>query len=155
MVHGLLLLARRRRGVRIHLYAMQPPLGPWEHLLAALRRAGALGETKGMMREIAARYRAADVVVTPHRIATRIVREAAACGATVVTGEGQGSGAEWGSYGCNPLDPDSVATWADLALERPWPADPSRYDCAAVAGELLGIAVGVPAAICAPVAGGV
>ena len=141
VVHGLILLAKRRPGLKVHVYAMQTPLGPWEHLLAALRKVGALGETKGMMRDIASRYRAADVVVTPHRIATRVVREAAACGATVVTGEPcdeQGGGVNWGSVGCDPQDPRDVARAVGIALAFPRAPDVTRYDCARIANELVG-----------------
>lgn len=136
IVHGLLLLAQKRPGLRVHFCGLQTPLGPWEHLLAALRRAGALGETCGMMKDIASRYRAADVVLTPHRIATRIVREASACGATVVTGEGMGR-AQWGAYGCDPLDPENVADAVKIALDYQSPADVSRYDCTRVAAEFV------------------
>lgn len=135
LLHGLLLAAEREcPGLRVHVYGMRNPLGPWEHLLGALRRAGALGETCGMMREIATRYRAADVVLTPHRIATRVVREAAACGATVVTGE---RAARWGSYGCDPLDAESVAETVTRALRFPRSPDVARYDHVHVAGELV------------------
>lgn len=136
VVHGLLLLAKRRPGVKVHLYACATPVGPWEHLFRALRRADALGETKGMMRDIDTRYRAADLVVTPHRIATRIVREASACGATVLTGSLPGTG-QWGAYGCDPLDPESVASAAHHALNRPHCADVSRYDCVDAARALV------------------
>lgn len=134
ILHGLMLAAEKRPGIKIHIYAMQTPLGPWEHILRKLRVIGALGETCGMMRNIDQRYRAADLVVTPHRIATRIVREAAACGSTVLTGEAY---ANWGSYGCNPLDPYDVADQTLLALENPNVPDVSKYDSVKIAQELI------------------
>lgn len=137
VAHGLLLAAQRRPGIRVHFYGISGALGPWEHLFRAFRQANALGETCGMMRDIASRYRAADVVVTPHRIATRIVREAAACGATVVTGEPRAFRVRWGSYGSDPLDPESVCDAVLLAIDHPSAPEVARYDCRLIAAELL------------------
>jgi len=88
VAHGLLLAAERVEGLKVHFYACQAPLGPWRYIFAALRRAGALGETKGMMSGLDQVMRACDLVVTPHRIATRIIRESLACATPVLAGEG-------------------------------------------------------------------
>lgn len=86
-VHGLIEAADHIEGLRVHLYACRPPLGPWEHVFRHMRERGILGETKGQMLNFERVLRAADVVVTPHRIATRLVREALACGTPVVAGD--------------------------------------------------------------------
>lgn len=86
LIHVLLELTRIWRGPKIkaHFYALHAPLGPYEFLFAALRKAGILGETCGQMVGIERRYRAADLVLSPHVIATRVIREALACGCPVV-----------------------------------------------------------------------
>jgi len=57
-------------------------------LLHGLKEAGCLGKIAGQIRQIADVYRAGDIFVTPHVIATRTVREALACGLPVVGGGG-------------------------------------------------------------------
>ncbi|MHC4526260.1 MAG: FkbM family methyltransferase [Planctomycetota bacterium] len=50
-----------------------------------LRKEGVLGYASGMVRGIKQLYEASDVVVTPHNIATRVVRESLAMGVPVVS----------------------------------------------------------------------
>ena len=68
----------------MHVYAAPQKGQAWEVLKRALRDVGALGEVVGMVTGLANVYRAADAAITPHRIATRSVREALACGCNVV-----------------------------------------------------------------------
>lgn len=112
VVHGLIALARRRHDFKVHFLACKTPLGPWEYLFRALRQCGSLGECAGQMREMPERYRAADVVVTPHAIATRIVRESLACGCTLVGPHLS----PYATFRCDPEVPDSVASATDAAL---------------------------------------
>jgi len=51
----------------------------------ALRKQGVLGYAVGQTKDIKALYEAADVVVTPHTIATRVIREALAMATPVVS----------------------------------------------------------------------
>ena len=77
-------------GARLHLYAVtKGPANPGrDTILRALDERGVLGEVRGVVPHIRDIWNAADVVITPHKIATRTVREALACGAQVVAGHG-------------------------------------------------------------------
>jgi len=88
VAHGALEAARRIPGLRWHFYALDTPLGPWEHVIDALRRIGALGELCGRMADMEQVYRAADLLLTPQRIATRTIGEAQACGTPVLAAMG-------------------------------------------------------------------
>jgi glycosyltransferase involved in cell wall biosynthesis len=112
VANGVATLAAERNGFRVHFLACHTPLGPWEHIFRSLRRRGVLGETCGMMLDIVPRYRAADVVLTPHYIATRIVRESLACGCTLVAHRLS----PYTDYPCDPERPDTVAAALNRAL---------------------------------------
>jgi len=86
--HGALELARQMAGVKFHFYSMENPLRCWEHLLSEFRRLGALGEVWARRPNIEEIYRAADIVLSPQRIATRVVAEALCCGTPVVAATG-------------------------------------------------------------------
>jgi len=64
------------------------PGSPTSHLMGLFHRAGLTGQVHGNTGNIEAAYRAADLLVTPHVIATRIVRESLACGLPIVGGGG-------------------------------------------------------------------
>lgn len=93
VAHGAIKAASRIPGLRWHFYALEPPLGPWEYVIDALRRMGALGELCGRMTDMEQVYRACDLVLTPQRIVTRTIGEAQACGTPVVA-----------AYGCRVAD---------------------------------------------------
>jgi len=80
VAHGLLNASLTAPPFKAHFYACNTKLGPWEYVFRAMRKKNILGETRGMMFNIDRVYRAADLVVTIHPIATRIVRESLACG---------------------------------------------------------------------------
>lgn len=109
---GVVALARRWQNFKVHFLACQKPLGPWEYVFGALRRCGVLGETCGMMSDMPERYRAADVVLTPHYIATRIVRESLACGCTLVAHRL----CPYTNFRCDVESPESVARELHRAL---------------------------------------
>lgn len=88
LLNGLIELARQRQDFVLHLYACSSPLGPWAHLINALRRAHVLGTLYGMTKDIAKVYRAVDVTLTGNRIATRIMRESLACGTPIIAPNG-------------------------------------------------------------------
>jgi len=72
---------------KLHLAAA--PMGKGAMLLwHALGREGVLGHVMGLMSNIKEIYEAVDVIVTPHEIATRIVREARATATNVVLSAG-------------------------------------------------------------------
>jgi glycosyltransferase involved in cell wall biosynthesis len=94
IANGAIEAARRIKGLKIHIYAIETQKGTsivprcWEFLIGELRHLGALGELSGRQLGMDAVYRAADFVLTPHRIVTRITGEALACGVPVLAGQG-------------------------------------------------------------------
>lgn len=105
VVHGALEASKRLLGLRWHLYGIERQDGPWTYLLDALRRAGALGEVCSRVAGMEARYRAYDLVLTPHRIVTRTISEALCSGVPVVAA----IGCAVTPYLMRPDDPASVA----------------------------------------------
>ena len=72
---------------RLHLAAA--PTGAGANILwRALRKENVLGFASGQTKDIKALYEACDVIVTPHTIATRIVREGNAMGKAVISCQG-------------------------------------------------------------------
>ena len=70
--------------VKLHIYAAPQKGAAWQVLRSALDDNGMLGECVGPVTGLDNVYRAADCAITPHRIPTRSVREALACGCNVV-----------------------------------------------------------------------
>jgi len=68
---------------KLHIYGL-PHNNTCINFLSPLKKAGLIGEIFGVMRNIAEVYRAADMVITPNIIATRIVRESLASGIPIV-----------------------------------------------------------------------
>jgi len=97
---------------RLHVYAVNSTRG-----IGALRRmlGEGLGVVQGWASDLRAVYRAADMLITPHRIATRSVREAMACGLQVV------SGAD-----CHPEDIEAFAMLMAKTREDPRPRRDKR-----------------------------
>jgi len=87
-VNAFIHFARKHPKAKLHLYGTSKDRQKWAPLLAVVKGAGALGELTGFVSGLANVYRAADMLLTPHRIATRTVREALACGCSVVMGPG-------------------------------------------------------------------
>ena len=73
--------------------------------MSALKKTGALGDLYALSPDMGDKYRAADILVTPHVIATRVVREALACGLPIVGGEGN----PYTGWTANPLNTDGFA----------------------------------------------
>lgn len=75
------LTARQVPGLNLHIYGMQGEITKgWGAIFKTMSEDGTLGEIKGWVNNLGDIYRAADLLVTPHRIRTRAVREALACG---------------------------------------------------------------------------
>jgi glycosyltransferase involved in cell wall biosynthesis len=72
-------------GIRLHIFAAENHrIGPWQHVFKALKAVDALGEVVERVPYLNDVYRGADLVVTPHRICTRVVGEAVCCGTPVL-----------------------------------------------------------------------
>lgn len=101
---------------KIHILALQGrDLEIMADMLAGVKAAGALGVLGKHTKDINKFYAAADMVITPHTIATRTVREPLACGVPVVAGTGN----KYTPYTANPSDIDGFAKvindcWIDL-----------------------------------------
>ena len=85
------------------------------NLVRRLRGPGYLGQTKGACNRMEQTFRAADIVVTPHVIATRIIRETMACGTPLVAG----GGCSYTSYNADPRNTELSAgeinkCWQDI-----------------------------------------
>lgn len=83
-------------------------------LLDSLQRTGCLGTAAAQVRDMASVYRAGDILVTPHVIATRVIREALACGLSIVAGEG----CKHTNYTANPLDIEGFAAEINMLWEN-------------------------------------
>ena len=88
VLNAFVLFAEQNPGAKIHFYGLDPNGRGRDTLLDCLKERGILGETAGMVLNLKEVYRAADMLITPHTIATRTVREALACGLNVVAGLG-------------------------------------------------------------------
>lgn len=73
---------------KIHIIGAARKKNSMQALFKILKQEGALGEVYPLVMTTAVCYRGADMVITPHNIATRIVRESLACGTPIVAGTG-------------------------------------------------------------------
>lgn len=116
VIHAAILAARRIKGLKIHTIAIetqadgQSVLSCWDHIYGEIREMGALGEIMPRIEQPQQWYRAADVLLTAHRISVRTMAEALCCGTPVVAGQP----CRWTPYVGIPEDPNSMAE----AVER-------------------------------------
>ena len=82
-VHAFALSARAATGWKLHIYGRSKNLRAWAALLKRIQDDGNLGQVIGWVKGLDNVYRAADLMITPHTIHTRAVREALACGCPV------------------------------------------------------------------------
>lgn len=80
--------ARKHKGTKVHIYGIGKRPSGVLAILAALKQIDALGEVYPMVKGLDNIYRAASMLITPHTIATRTMREAMACGCPVVAADG-------------------------------------------------------------------
>jgi len=105
---------------KLHLFGLPPAnKGFSAQLGTRLRNSGLVGEANVIVPFLDTVYRSADILVTPHRIATRIIREALASGCPVVAG----TGCKYTPYTADPRDPESFAAavnrcWQDLQEDK-------------------------------------
>lgn len=110
IINAFMYYADRTSGAKLHIYAAPQKGTAWGVLKAMLREQGSLGECLGIVKGLDNVYRAADVMITPHRIATRSVREALACGCQVVSGPS-------GKYTPYQADPEDLPQYANMIRE--------------------------------------
>lgn len=112
--HGALEASRRTPGLRWHFYGFDDTGGPFAHLLNAFRKADALGEVSGRVKNMEQVYRRMDLMLTPQRIITRTVGEALSCGLPVVGARGL----QTATAQADISSPSSVATAIGRVLLR-------------------------------------
>ena len=88
--HCCYLFCEKHPEAQFHMFGCKPPseIGPWAFLLKRAQSEGKLGIVSGLIDAIDEVYRTADMMVTPHTIATRTVRESLASGLPLVAAEG-------------------------------------------------------------------
>ena len=90
---------------RLHIFGFPPAKVQSTTMLGGMfQHKNILGHVNEVMPNLEIAYRAADIVITPHRIATRIIREALACNTPVVAG-----GSPFTRYNADPRDPVAFA----------------------------------------------
>lgn len=101
---------------KVHIFGTPPPDTPFiKELMLRLRNKDIVGIADGLVSFMPDVYRAADIVVTPHNIATRVIREALASGVPIVAG----SGCRYTKYTADARDYKAFSyqinrCWADL-----------------------------------------
>jgi len=101
---------------KLHLFGLPPGTKGFSAQLGTrLRNSGLVGEANTLVPFLDTVYRSADILITPHRIATRIVREALASGCPIVAG----TGCKYTPYTADPRDPETFAAeinrcWKDI-----------------------------------------
>jgi len=73
---------------KLHIIGAAPKKDSMKALIKILKKDGVLGEVHPLVENTELCYRGADMVITPHNIATRVVRESLACGTPIVAGTG-------------------------------------------------------------------
>ena len=110
IMNGIILAGKKIKGLKIHNYAVETQKGstnvvePWNLIFDYTKRLGIQGEIFGRVTDMEQIYRAMDVTITPHRIATRIIGESLCCGTPVIAG-----GSKFTKWNCHPEDAESVA----------------------------------------------
>lgn len=84
VVHAFELFRHHAKGARLHIYALDSNERGMQALKMML--GDSLGVVQGWASDLRSVYRSADMLITPHRIYTRAIREAMACGLAVVSG---------------------------------------------------------------------
>ena len=83
VVNAFAIYARKFKGAKLHVYGCSKDLKGWGPLFKSIQEQGNLGEVLPWVSGLANVYRAADMLITPHTIMVRSIREAMACGCPV------------------------------------------------------------------------
>jgi len=90
VVNAFLLFALQHPEInaKLHIYGASKNRRGWDTLFQIAKDIGCLGEIHGWVSGLWNVYRAADIAITQHRVASRGVRESLACGSTLVAATG-------------------------------------------------------------------
>lgn len=97
---------------KLHLFGLSHEVPILEHYTKWLNKMGILGFAWSKIDFLPMVYRSADILVTPHTIATRVIRESLSCGLSVVGG----GGCPYTAYGADPRNTDAYA----FEIDRCW-----------------------------------
>ena len=117
IAHGALMAADMVAGMKVHMYAMETPLGCWSHIIDAFRQKDIKGELYGRIPQIEQHYRAADILLSPQRIMTRSIGEALSCGTPVIAGIGNYD-ATWTCDTANPRETADMISYATVEMQH-------------------------------------
>jgi FkbM family methyltransferase len=125
MILAASLAAEKLPQMKLHLVGVSDvkPVMPY---LKDLKKRGILGHVAGTIKDIQNYYALADILITPHVIATRVIREASAMDVDIVAG----TGCKYTPYQANPMDVDGFAE----QIVRAWSL-PEDYSPREVAEE--------------------
>ena len=112
VIHCFCQFAKQHPGSKLHLYGVRRNKAV-NVLLEQVEARGWLGEVAGYVDGLANVYRAATMAISPHRIATRSIREAMACGCPVVCAPGTAHGSRY----ADPEDPAAFSAAMDEVLQ--------------------------------------
>lgn len=99
------------QNAKVHVYGM-----PETKAFDVLKKLGVLGEVYPAVDNLETVYRSADLLVTPHVIATRVVRESLASGLPIVAG----TGCRYTPFTANPRDIPGFAKAINSAWRNVW-----------------------------------
>ena len=106
---------------KLQIYGLDlPPVGPTTHLMTFLHKHGITGRLHDRVPNLNEAFRGGDLLITPHVIATRIIREAMACSLPVVAG----GGCKYTPYTADPRNIREYAT----AINGCWKAIQSNRE---------------------------
>jgi FkbM family methyltransferase len=112
-----------KNGGRVHIIGMPKKyIQAMTPFFLGMKKRGTLGYLSGQIRHIKGMYRSADIVATPHVIATRSVRESLASGIPLVAGEG----CKYTPYTANSMDVDGFADAIDRCWNKPEDVSPRQ-----------------------------
>lgn len=114
VTNGIIEFCKGNSGVKFHFFGMENPLRCWEFLVQELRMLGGLGQIWARRTGMDEVYRGADLVLSPHKITTRVIGEALSCGTPVLAAHG----CKHASLTCDPSDPFDVAKVLELAISK-------------------------------------
>lgn len=97
---------------KVHLFGV--PNDKCNPLMVAMKQNGVLGAKMGLSFPMSNVYRGGDFLITPHNIATRVVREALGCGLPIVAG----SFNRFTDFKADPKDINAYAAQMDRCWQR-------------------------------------
>ena len=111
VVNAFALFAEKVPNAKLHVYGLSPNSRGRDVLFYSLNEKGFMGEMKPHVDDLKPIYSAADMLITPHNMATRTVRESLACGTQLIAG----SGNPFTSYTADPEDLEAYSNVMERA----------------------------------------